>query len=192
METNYYKYNSYVNAFKYLIPFIENKFNIKIVNVLGESVGVAYLTNINTIIKITPSISEIKVFKKQLKHYNKYFPKVYNISLLPNNKGWYIIHKEFIPELPKDVKVNYNELEAHINEWYDDFDEDVLMSIKIYETKDTLFEEFIKNEEPKLVWIYNNLIELLTSIWDIIDNNAIDLYDENLGYNGKNLILFDL
>jgi hypothetical protein len=83
--------------------YFEKIFKVRINKVLGDdSIGVAYLTENNTVLKITPSISEYNISKKLLKTPNKHYPSIFKIKKLQN--GWYGIHKEYIPFINEKIK----------------------------------------------------------------------------------------
>ena len=172
-----------------IIPELEKSFNVKIVKHLGESIGIAYLTSDNKILKLTPSDAEISICKRLIKHPNNYFSKVYIMEKI--DADWVAILKEFVPKLPTKIRKQYLNLEAEVNEWCEDTVDNELMSHKILDTKGTLFIDYLKDCEPNLVKLYSDLISIIDYAAPLVVNNIVDIHVDDFGWNGNNLVLFD-
>lgn len=182
--------NENYNNIHRIKPYLEKKFNVKIYKVLGdESIGVAYLTENNDVLKITPSISEYNISKKLLRTPNKHFPLIFNLKKLPN--GWYGIHKEYIPFINDKIKQDYLKLEKSLNEWFEDEDGNELIMHKLIDTRESLFKDYLKDDLPNIVYLYEQLIEIVDFTIGTVNNNAVDIHIDNLGIKNNNIILFD-
>lgn len=182
--------NENYNNIHRIKTYLEKTFKVKINKVLGdESVGVAYLTENNDVLKITPSISEYDISKKLLRNQNKHFPLIFNVKKLPN--GWYGIHKEYIPIINDKIKQDYLKLEKSLNEWFEDEDNNELMMNKLIDTKESLFKDYLLDDLPNIVYLYKQLMEIVNFTIGIVNNNAVDIHVDNLGIKNNNLVLFD-
>lgn len=170
--------------------YYEKLFNIEIAKVLGdESIGVAYLTKSGDVLKITPSKSEFDISNKLIKYPNDNFPNVFQTEIL-NNK-WYGIHKEFVPFINFEYRKKYLLVEKELNEWFDDKDNEELLMHKLILTKDTLFYNYLLNEQPYLVNVYKQLMDMVNYTKGIVNNDAVDIHIDNLGIKDNKIILFD-
>jgi hypothetical protein len=182
--------NENYNNIHSIKPYVEKTFKVKINSVLGdESMGVAYLTENNDVLKITPSISEYDISKKLIKTPNKYFPLVFSLKKLPN--GWYGIHKEYIPPINEKIKQDYMKLEKSLNEWFEDEDNNDLMMHKLIDTRKSLFKDYLLDVLPNIVYLYEELMEIVDFTVGIVHNNAVDIHVDNLGIKNNNIVLFD-
>ena len=181
--------NEYLeDDFKKHIPHIEAMFDIKIIKTLGESSGVAYLTSNNRVLKITSSEPEIKVSSMLMDNPSEYFPEIYKIKRITNN-GWYIILKEFIPEINDKFKGYFNELEKHMSEWAEHEYPDELTSHKLIDVKDSGFIDYLSDIEPHLVKMYTDLNNIQEFGGQSIE--ILDIHEDNLGWKNNHLVLFD-
>lgn len=182
--------NENYNNIHSIKPYLEKTFKVEINSVLGdESIGVAYLTENNDVLKITPSISEFDISKKLIKTPNKHFPLVFSLKKLPN--GWYAIHKEYISSINEKIKQDYVKLEKSLNEWFEDENNDVLMMHKLIDTKKSLFKDYLLDDLPNIVYLYEQLMEIVDFTKGVVSNNAVDIHVENLGIKNNNIVLFD-
>ncbi len=188
-------YHNFVNeeyeeSFSRYIPYFEEIFDVKIDKVLGESVGLAYLTTDNRVVKVTSIDTEYNIAKAIKKKPSKYFPKIYSIEPFLGD-DWLVILKEYIPEISNESRKYYKELEALLNEWLDDYEYDDLMCIMLNLTKDSLFFDLIEDEYPHLLNLYKDLMSIVEYTNPIARNEIIDIHEDNLGYRGGNYVLFD-
>jgi hypothetical protein len=180
------------------LPAIEKSFNIKIQKTLGESSGVAFLTSDNKVLKISSADVENIMCYNLWDDPHPNFTKVFDIESLSNyNKAyrdWYIILKEFIPNMPNNIHKQYNQLEKNVIDWatlnYTNIDRELFFPNFLLVIEDDLFFEYIDDLSPEL----NPILSDLKNIADYAikyNQKHLDIYDENLGYKDEKLIAFD-
>ena len=176
--------------FSLKIHKISQRLNIDVAEKLSNEV---YKLDDGRVIKITSSESEYDISKALLKKPNKHFPKIYYTEETPEIDGWYTIIKEYVPDMPEEIRKKYLELEATVNEWCDDLEEDELMAHKYLETLEgnATFIDYLEDDKPHLVQLYKDMINIVKYSASLVHNEAVDIHDLNIGYNGVNLVLFD-
>jgi hypothetical protein len=185
------EYKSYESTFSNVVEYFEDKWGFKVSKVLGESIGIAYLTNDNRVLKITPSETEMVLSEILKKKPNKYFPKVFEMEMY--NDEWVVLLKEYVPELEGSMWQDYLDLEGTIEEWYED-DYGVtgeLMSVMLLDLKDSIFINYLEDIEPRFIKIYQDLMGIVNFATPLVPKGILDIHFDNLGYNGKNLVLYD-
>ena len=168
-----------------LIPKIEKSFNIKLSKKLGKSQAIVYLTTDNRVLKVTPSDSEMSLSLEIQKTPSKYFPKIFKVNKVSDT--WYAILKEFIPELSEIQKKEYDELQSFLEAFLKTPSNSLeSMNYLLLDTKSTSFIKYLKNDKPHLLNMYDDLIHMIE-----YNNNNLDMHVDNLGSNGRNLVLYD-
>jgi hypothetical protein len=188
-------YHNFVNeyyeeSFEQYIPYMEEILNVKIDKVLGESVGLAYLTTDNRVVKVTSIDNEYNIAKALIKNPNKYFPKIYEVEPLLGD-DWIIILKEFVPEASEKDKKNLEQIEKLLEDFFDSYEYESLMCWLLEESKDTLFFDLLEDEYAHLIPLYKDLMSMVEYTNPIAKNKVIDIHADNLGYRDGNFVLFD-
>lgn len=181
-------------SFENVLYAVQKELNVQVKKTLGESSGLAYLTNDNRVLKISASEVENQFSMHLLKDPHPNFPKIYNIIEIKNKKGWYAILKEFIPDMPPKIKKQYLQLENEMKQWvnddYDLFDDNFIPEIIELATKDKTFHKYINDLEPKLKSILSDLINMMQYA-NKYNEDWLDLHEDNIGYKNGKLIAFD-
>jgi hypothetical protein len=180
----------------------EKRFNIKIKMLIYEGGdGMVYLTTNNKIIKFTnQDIKEYKLLKEMS---YPYFPKIYSII---DDFCLSAVLKEYIKPIPNNLINAYNDLEKILKEFISERDEEEYD----YEMGKLISDEFINVGEvwvgetaiknygkenntniTEILKVYNDLIKIFEYAENYLDRDFLDIHIKNLGYNGKNLVLYD-
>lgn len=179
---------SFEKNYKKFFPQIEKEFNIKILKKLGEGLGLAYLTDNNTAIKITFENQEAEFFYHLMDNYSRYFPEVFDIDVLVKSKI-YAIHKEYVPSMPDEILKKYKTLKKIIYDWTESDNDELFLNI--LKDLDNTFLEYLNDVYYNLTPLYNDLIRMV----DYAKKNnlkSLDIQEDNLGYRSNNLVLFDV
>lgn len=203
-HTLHKNYEGYHNVINQLIPNIEKKYNLKIIKILGESRGIAYLTSDNKVVKFTPSTDEYEISQHLFNNNNnKYFPQIYHIDILDKKQttlhgDWYIIIKEFIPNLDSDTKAKINKLFEELSLFYFS-NKTILVTAPFINICDTviksgsdLFSAMISSEDEykDLRKLYFEMLEMCKVLKET-NASEIDIHVDNFGLRGGELVLFD-
>lgn len=204
-HTLHKNYEGYHNDINQLIPNIEKKYNLRIIKILGESRGIAYLTSDNKVVKFTPSTDEYEISHYLLNNNNnnKYFPQIYHIDILDTKQttlhgDWYIIIKELISNLDSDTRAKINKLFEELSLFYFNNETTLVKSKSIsicdivIKSGSDLFSTMISREEEykDLKNIYFELLEMCKEL-EKTNVSEIDVHVDNFGLRGDKLVLFD-
>lgn len=158
-------------------------FGSKLIKKLGSGFnGEVYLTDKDFVVKITKDLPEVKTASQISKKLNGVVtPKFFDISKL-NNGSYLIVMEKVNPiQLTSDENVRLNTFRDNLT--------NLLKSNKnILPLKDVLKGK-LKN--VKLENILSGLVEAMYRLKSIGIINA-DIHEDNIGYIGNKLVLFDI
>jgi hypothetical protein len=180
----------------------ERIFNTKFKKLIYEGGdGMVYLTANNKIVKFTnQDIEEFKALKEMP---SPYFPKIYFIA---DDFCLTAVLKEYVKPMPNNLIQAYNDLRKILLEFLEDGDD-----YSEYEVGTLIRQEFIDAgivsvgriaienygkenniNVTDILKVYKDIIYIFEYAENYLDRDFLDIQVKNMGYNGKNLVLFDL
>lgn len=191
------KYISFINEYNsYLDPiakYYANELNLELNSPFDSGLnGSAFLTNNNTVIKITPSSFEAnavyKLIKRNINKNNKHIPDYYDIRKIRyKNEIFFAIHIELV-DVDCVIMQLFKKLKDKLEEYSKIFGYHSISNYKDLEKYYKNNNNVFNIDDRKFIF---QLIDLEKELSKLKIPNE-DLHAGNLGYKSNNLAIFDL